>query len=67
MSNPQPPKAKLPSRADFLVRYELPAMLEEAKLDYNQSSAGTPRLLSQKDIAARFRTPQRRLEKPPHE
>lgn len=55
MSPPDTPSPKLPSLADFLVRYDLKAMLEEAKLDYTQASSGTPRLLNQKDIAARFR------------
>ena len=67
MSNPKPPQAKLPSLADYLVRYDLPTILEEAKLDYNQSSSGTPRLLNQKDIAARFRAPPRRPDKTPNE
>lgn len=48
---------KLPSLADYLMRYDLKTMIEEAKLDYTQSSSGTPRLLNQKDIAARFRKP----------
>lgn len=65
MSNPNPPKAPAPSLADYLVRYDLTAMLEEARLDYNQASSGTPRLLNQKDIAARFRGPPRRPDKPP--
>ena len=60
MSNPKPPKAKLPSLADYLVRYDLTAMVEEARLDYTQAPAGAPRLLNQKDIAARFRAPPRR-------
>ena len=51
------PPAKLPSLADYLVRYDLAVILEEAKQDYNQASSGTPRLLNQKDIAARFRKP----------
>ena len=65
MSNPKPPKALAPSLADYLVRYDLTAMLEEARLDYNQASSGTPRLLNQKDIAARFRAPPRRPDKTP--
>jgi len=55
MSSPVTPKTKLPSLADYLVRYDLKAILEEAKLDYSQASSGTPRLLNQKDITARFR------------
>lgn len=64
MSNPEPPKIKLPSLVDYLVRYDLKAMIDEARLDYNQASSGTPRLLDQKDIAARFRKPPRRPDKP---
>lgn len=55
MSLPETSKNKLPSLADYLVRYDLKSMLEEARLDYTQTSSGTPRLLNQKDIAARFR------------
>jgi hypothetical protein len=55
MSASESSPKKLPSLADFLVRYDLKAMIEEAKLDYTQASSGTPRLLNQKDIAARFR------------
>ena len=50
-----PSRPKLPSLADYLIRYDLAAMIEEARLDYSQTSSGTPRLLAQKDIAARFR------------
>jgi hypothetical protein len=53
MNNPQPPK-KVPSLADFLLRYDLKDMLEEARLDYDQASSGSPRHLDQKNIAARF-------------
>jgi hypothetical protein len=68
MSNPKPPQAKLPpSLADYLVRYDLTAMLEEARLDYNQTSSGGPRHLAQKDIAARFRDPRRPPPKAPNE
>ena len=42
-----------------MVRYDLASILEDARLDYNQVSSGTPRLLDQKDIAARFRTVRR--------
>lgn len=55
MNNPKPPLIKVPSLVDYLVRYDLPTILEEARLDYTQASSGTPRLLNQKDIAARFR------------
>jgi hypothetical protein len=57
MSTPDQPRTKLPSLADYLVRYDLKDILEEARQDYNQASSGTPRLLNQKDIAARFRKP----------
>lgn len=60
MSDPKQPKAKLPSLADYLVRYDLTTMVEEARLDYTQTPAGAPRLLNQKDIAARFRAGPRR-------
>ena len=54
MSTPSP-KPKLRTLADYLIRYDLAAMIEEARLDYSQVSSGSPRLLAQKDIAARFR------------
>jgi hypothetical protein len=43
--------------ADYLVRHDLKALIEEARLDYDQASSGAPRLLNQKDIAARFARP----------
>lgn len=55
MNNPKLPLIKVPSLVDYLVRYDLPTILEEARQDYNQASSGTPRLLNQKDISARFR------------
>jgi hypothetical protein len=64
MSPPEESKAKLPSLADYMVRYDLKTILEEARLDYTQSSSGTPRLLNQKDIAARFRKPAPPAAKP---
>ncbi len=64
MDTPEPPPPKIPSLADYLVRYDLPAMMEEARLDYNQTTSGGPRHLGQKDIAARFRD-LRRPPKPP--
>lgn len=63
MSTPSSPD-KLPSLADYIVRYDLKTMIDEAKLDYTQSSSGTPRLLNQKDIAARFRKPGPAAAKP---
>jgi hypothetical protein len=63
MSTPDSPN-KRPSLADYLVRYDLKGMIDEAKLDYVQSSSGTPRLLNQKDIAARFRKPAPPAAKP---
>lgn len=66
MDKHEPPRSKPPSLADYLVRYDLAAILEEARLDYNQSTSGGPRHLEQKDIAARFRD-LRRPPKPPDE
>ena len=58
MSNdPQPRKPKRTSLADYVIRYDLAALIEEARADYSQSAAGGPRLLAQADIAARFRKP----------
>lgn len=63
-----PSKPGLKSLADYFVRYDLAALIEEARLDYSQSSAGGPRLLAQKDIAARFRRAQQAAApKPRHE
>ncbi len=67
MNPPHPSQTKLPSLADYLVRYDLKTIQEEAKLDYNQASSGTPRLLNQKDISARFRAAPRRPDKTPNE
>ena len=64
MNNPKPTQVKVPSLVDYLVRYDLPTIMEEARLDYNQASSGTPRLLNQKDIAARFRAAARKPDKP---
>lgn len=55
MKPSDPTKPKLPSLADYLLRYDLKTTLEEARMDYTQSATGAPRLLNQKDIAARFR------------
>jgi len=55
MSNVPPRRARMKSLADYLVRYDLATMIAEARLDYGQSASGAPRLLDQKDIAARFR------------
>ena len=55
MNGPEPRPSKIPSLADYLVRYDLASMLEEARVDYNQATSGSPRHLDQKDIAARFR------------
>lgn len=65
MSTP-PSRPKLPSLADYLIRYDLATMIEEARMDYSQTSSGTPRLLAQKDIAARFRNV-RQPDKAPNE
>lgn len=67
MNNPQAPKTKLPSLADYLLRYDLKTMLEEARLDYDQASSGGPRHLEQKDIAARFLVKKRGPAKTPDE
>ncbi|HUL51989.1 MAG TPA: hypothetical protein VLT83_01140 [Opitutaceae bacterium] len=53
--NPPTSKPKPRSLADYLIRYDLPTLIEEARRDYSQASSGAPRLLAQKDIAARFR------------
>lgn len=63
MSAPQPPDHKLPSLADYLLRYDLKEILAEAQQDYSQSKTAGPRLLEQKDIAARFRQPKPRPDK----
>ena len=65
--NPPLPKPKPPSLADFLIRYDLASMIEETRLDYSQLSSAIPRLLAQKDIAARFRNPRRPPNKAPNE
>jgi hypothetical protein len=55
MNPSTPPRPKPPSLQDYLVRYDLAAMMEEARLDYGHSISGGPRHLDQKDISARFR------------
>lgn len=55
--NPSRPKPSSKSLADYIVHYDLASMIEEARLDYSQSSSGSPRHLDQEDIAARFRKP----------
>lgn len=64
MKQPDPTNVKRPSLADYLVYYDLQAMIDEAQLDYKKTTAGTPRLLDQKDIAARFRGPRSAPAKP---
>lgn len=64
MKQPDPATVKRPSLADYLVRYDLQTMIAEAQLDYKTTTAGTPRLLDQKDIAARFRRPRSAPGKP---
>ena len=59
MSSQERPNPKRPSLADYLIRYDLAEMIEAARVDYDQTSSGAPRLLKQKDIAARFKTPRR--------
>lgn len=56
----QPEKPKRISLADYVIRYDLATLIEEARADYSQSVAGGPRLLAQADIAARFRKPAQR-------
>lgn len=61
--SPNPPSSpgstRIPSLADYIIRYDLAAMLQEARADYSQSISGGPRHLTQKDIAARFRNVRR--------
>lgn len=45
----------MPSLADYLVRYELRALLQQAQQEYERPGAVTPRLLEQSEITARFR------------
>jgi hypothetical protein len=52
--NEKSPKPKIPSLADYLIRYDLAALIEEARLDYSLSSSGGSHYLTQKDIASRF-------------
>jgi hypothetical protein len=67
MNKPEQSKSKVPSLADFLVRYDLKTLLEEARLDYDQASSGSPRHLDQKDISARFLAARRGPAKAPNE
>ena len=67
MSDLPSPVRKLPSLEDYLQRYDLAEILTEAKQDYSQAKTAGPRLLDQKDIAARFRHPSARPDKPGHE
>lgn len=55
--NETPPKPKMHSLVDYMIRHDLATILAEAQSDYRESSAGGPRLLTQQDIAARFRRP----------
>lgn len=57
---------KMQSLVDYMIRYDLASLREEAEVDYRESSAGGPRLLTQQDIAARFRK-LRPAAKPSHE
>jgi hypothetical protein len=52
--NEKSPKPKIPSLADYLIRYDLAALIEEARLDYSLSTSGGAHHLTQKDIASRF-------------
>ncbi|MDD3181060.1 MAG: hypothetical protein PHQ04_12065 [Opitutaceae bacterium] len=62
----KPREPKVPSLTDYLLRYDLTAMIEEARLDYSQAASGEARHLTQKDIAARFRK-QHQARKAPNE
>lgn len=64
MNKDKTAQSKRPSLADYLVRYDLQSMIEEAQIDYKETIAGTPRLLAQKDISARFRGPRPSPAKP---
>jgi hypothetical protein len=57
MSSVDPSKSKPASMADYLIRYDLRMMMEVAQADYSDVTSGVPRLLEQKDIAARFKKP----------
>lgn len=65
MNEPRP-KPKMHTLVDYMIRHDLKMMLEEARTDYSQSVAGGPRLLTQEDIAARFRKV-RPAAKPAHD
>lgn len=67
MSDLRPPDRRLPSLADYLLRYDLAETLAEAQSDYSQSKTAGRRLLDQKDIAARFRQSKPRPDKSGHE
>lgn len=64
MKHPDPTNLKRPSLADYIVHYDLQTLINEAQQDYKKTTAGTPRLLDQKDIAARFRGPRSSPAKP---
>ncbi len=64
MNHSGPPPHKQASLLDYLVRYDLAAMLEETRLDYSHSTSGGPRHLAQQDIAARFPAPHPPIPKP---
>ena len=57
MNSSDPPRPRQPSLKDYLVHYDLAAMLEAAQQEYSHATSGGPRHLDQKDIAARFRHP----------
>ena len=67
MSDSPSPERKRPSLEDYLLRYDLAEIMAEAQQDYSQAKTAGPRLLDQKDIAARFRQPRARPDKPGHE
>lgn len=64
MKQPDPTDVKRPSLADYIVHYDLQTLINEAQQDYKKTTAGAPRLMNQKDIAARFRGPKPSPGKP---
>lgn len=49
-----PPASPIPSLKDQFVRYDLAQVAAEAEADFT-AAASVPRLLNQREIAARFR------------
>lgn len=59
MSTREDRKIRVRSLGDYIVRYDLRALLEEAKADLGSAFPGAIRLLNQREIASRFRRPRR--------